>query len=155
MDFGRLVQTRLILANVSREGGSISSRQSSLDTTITSMLLSSCRPLDLRGRDGRIFITRVTAGQSTKAATPTIGQRLAVGGLGVGSRIGSGSSNFGLTRNLYNRLIFRKATGAADISELTVVEVYYKYRPITPLPNMVRGMLANGDGVILWSKAVF
>ena len=155
LDFGRLIQTRLILANVSREGGSIASREATLDTTITTMLLSSCRPLSLRGIDGRIIITRVAAGQSASAPTPTVSQRVTAGGLGVSSRIAPGSANFGLTRNVYNRLVFRTANGAADIAELTVVEVYYKYRPITPLPNMIRGLVADGGGVILWSRAVF
>ena len=44
----------------------------------------------------------------------------------------------------------------SDISEITVAEVFYKYRPITPLPNFIEGiLLTHGDGIIIGSKSVF
>jgi hypothetical protein len=156
IDFGMLVQSRLIISNVSREGGSIASRTNNIDANLTSMLQSSARPLDLGGRDGRIFITRITAGESADASEPTITTQLSSGLLGVNSRIAPARSHLGLNQNVYDHLRFSEGNGTSDISEVTVVEVYYKYRPITPLPNFTQGMLLpDGDGMIIWSKAVF
>ncbi len=156
IDFGRLVQSRLIISNVSREGGSLASRQTNVDTTLATLLTVSARPLDLAGRDGRIIITRLTAGQSASKPAPTVAVAVSSGGLAVTSKIGTGRSYYGLTPRMYNHLTYTTANGMAEISELTVVEVYYRYRPITPLPRFVSGMLtADQGGMIVWSKAAF
>jgi len=156
VDFGRLVQSRLIISNVSREGGSLASRQTTVDTTLATLLTVSARPVDLAGRDGRIIITRLTAGQSTSKPTPTITVAVASGGLAVTSQIGTGRSYYGLTPRMYNHLVYNATNGMADISELTVVEIYHRYRPITPLPEFLSGMMtADQGGMIVWSKAIF
>lgn len=156
VDFGRLVQSRLILSNVSREGGSLASRQTAVDTTLATLLTVSARPLDLSGRDGRVIITRLTAGQNAAHPRPTIRVPVASGALAVSSQIDSTRRHYGLTQRMYNHLVYNATNGMADVSELTIVEVYYRYRPITPLPNFMNGMLAAQDGgTVVWSKAVF
>jgi hypothetical protein len=156
IDFGHLIQSRLILTNVSREGGSIASRQDPIDVSIATMLVESGRPLHLEGADGKVIITRIDAGQTAGAPDPTILAPIEVGGLGVNSRIDDGASSYGLTPNLYDHLVFDQVQGAPDIKEVTVVEVFYKYRPITPLPYLIPGMLlSDGGGVIVQSRAVF
>lgn len=156
IDFGHLIETRLILTNVSREGGSIGSRQTPLDASLTDMLIASGRPVDLAGVDGKVVITRIVAGANAGAPDPTIQAQYEQGGLPVQSGINGGFVRLGLSPTLHGHLVFNEVNGTADITEVTVVETFYKYRPITPLPNMLPGMLtADGGGMILRSRAVF
>jgi hypothetical protein len=156
IDFGHLVQTRLIMTNVSREGASIASRDQTIDPALTGLLTSSGQPLDLGGPDGRIVITRLSAGESEAAPNPTVGAWFAAGQLGVASGFGDGRPNLGLTSALHDHLVFDVDNGTADISDITVVEVFYRYRPITPLSNFLQGMMgSNGGGLILSSRAIF
>jgi hypothetical protein len=161
VDFGRLIQARLIISNVSREGGSIAARQTTVDTSLITVLKESGKPLNLIGADGRIIITRVKAGQSTGAPNPTILTQNSRGTLGRNSTIGAVGANPTLASSIYNHLVFVSTTSppraTADISEVTVVEVFYKYRPITPFANGFLGrlFLPDGDGMIVWSRAIF
>lgn len=156
VDFGHLIQTRLVITNVSREGGSIGSRQTPIDSSLALMLVASGNPLKLDGPDGKIYITRIVAGKDAGSPDPSVQVRLSEGSLGASSRCGQGYANLGLTQSIYDHLVFDSDNGTADIAELTVVEVYYRYRPITPFAGFVPGvMLPNGEGVILSSKAVF
>lgn len=132
VDFGRLVQSRLIISNVSREGGSLASRQSAVDTTLATLLTVSARPLDLSGPDGRIIITRIAERKNASLPRPTVTVPVRSGSLVVSSQIDSTRRYYGLTQRMYNHLVYNPTNGMADISELTVVEIYYKYRPITP-----------------------
>ena len=156
IDFGHLIQTRLIITNLSREGASIASRSPAVTTSITNMVVASGSPLQLSGTDGRIYVTRIKAGASSGSPKPTILTQLSSGTLAVPSKIVAGSATLGLTQKLYDHLVFRTANSTADIAECTAVEVIYKYRPITPLPNFIAGMLnADGGGFVISSKAVF
>ena len=157
VDFGRLIQARLIISNVSREGGSLASRQTTVDTSLTTVLKESGKPLDLIGPDGKIIITRIKAGLNAAAPGPTIATQFSRGALSRNSTITAGNANLGLAASIYNHLLFKSANATADISEVTVVEVYYKYRPITPFPRGFGGgmLLPDTDGMIVWSKAIF
>ena len=156
IDIGHLVQTRLILTNVSREGGSIGSRQSPLDASLTDLLLASGRPLDLGGNDAKVVVSRIESGKRRADPEPKILSQYERGGLAVASAIDDGNPLLGLTQPLHDRLVYRDANATADIAEVTVVEVFYKYRPITPLPNFIPGLLDSDDGgLIIRSKAVF
>jgi Flp pilus assembly protein TadG len=156
IEFGLLIQTRLILTNVSREGGSIASRETVIDDGIVTLLEASGYPLNLVGPNGRVFITRISAGLTEDEPKPTITTRISQGGLGAASTVATGTSAMGLTDEVYDRLVFDAALETAEIAEITVVEVFYKYRPFTPLPYVVEGALtADGDGVILSSTAIF
>ena len=134
IDFGHLIQTRLIVTNVSREGASIGSRTPTLTSDITAMLVASGAPLSLSGGDGKVYVTRIKAGTGKSAPKPTIVTQLNAGSLSKPSQITATSSTLGLTPKMYGHLTFNATNGAADIGEVTVVEVIYKYRPITPLP---------------------
>ncbi|MGB6680141.1 MAG: hypothetical protein WBF08_02310, partial [Candidatus Bathyarchaeia archaeon] len=94
------------------------------------------------------------AGTSSENGDPVIAVQRSRGGLSVGSRLVGGQ--LGLSQPMYEHLVFKKANQTADISEITVAEVFYKYRPITPLPNFIEGiLLTHGDGIIIGSKSVF
>lgn len=159
IDFGRLVYARMIITNVSREGGSLVSRGISSGDTILTLLQASGRPLDLNA-SGRIYATRIAAGTSLGNPNPTIDntRRWSRGSLGVSSSIGSGISLLGLPQSLYDHLRFRGAPqNTSDISEVWVVEVYFLYRPMTPLPDMIENLIVTPgyDGRVLGSRALF
>jgi len=156
IDFGRLIQASLIVTNVSREGGSMASRGFKSGVDLLSLLQSSGTPLDLDGL-GKIYVSRIKAGTSGAAANPSIDQQLSKGGLGISSNIGSGLPHLGLSNALYQHLVFENSQQASDIAEIWVVEVYYKYKPITPLPNFITTILVTPgyDGRIVGSKSVF
>ena len=157
VDFGRLIQARLIISNVSREGGSIASRQTVVDTSLTTVLKESGRPLDLVGADGRIIITRVKAGLSGHDPDPTIVTQCSRGAPRQEQPIGVVGGDPALPASIYHHLCFDPAQASADISEVTVVEIFYKYRPVMPFPRDFGGDLfrSDGDGTIVWSQAIF
>ena len=147
IDFGRLFHARLIMTNVAREGASLASRDIQSATDLLTMLQSGSNPLDMRNY-GRIFIWRIKAGVSRSSPYPTIDNTAsaATGSLVVTSSIGTGKPNLGLDGDVYQHLIFDTGNAAADIGDITVVEVFYQYRPITPV------VIGNK---ILSSRAVF
>jgi hypothetical protein len=128
------------------------------------MLQSSGTPLDLNG-SGRIYVSRIVAGTSITNPNPYIDPNSlwSAGSLGVSSAIGSGLQGLGLSAALYQHLIFKqlsdggKPENTSDISEVWVVEVYYDYKPITPLPQFIQNILITPgyDGMIIGSKSVF
>jgi TadE-like protein len=159
VDLGRLIQARLIVTNVSREGGSLVSRGFSSGTDLLNMLQSSGAPLDLNG-SGKIYVSKIKAGTSINAPNPTVDPLVSVskGGLSVSSKIGDAQPNLGLSSALYDHLTFEgPPQNASDIQEVWVVEVYYNYRPITPLPKFIKNILITPgyDGNIIESKSVF
>lgn len=156
IDIGQAVNTRLVLTNVCREGGSIGCRQQPLQESLTGVLVGSARPLDLAGADGRVTITRIDAGNSADAPNPSIAAQYSVGGLAVSSGTGGGSATFGLTPAVHGHLVFDAEQGVADLLSVTVVEVWFKYRPISPLSNFIPGLLTPDDGgLIMYSRCVF
>lgn len=156
MDFGHLVEQRMILTNVSREGGSLASREDPLDPNLLAVLAASGQPLKLDGADGRIIVTKLKAGTSLASPTPTVTTQVTIGSLPMTSSISEKALNAGLTSALYQHLVFNGANNTADIAQVTVVEVFYKYHPVTPLSYFLGGMLTkDGGGLNLSSRAVY
>ena len=156
IDVGRLIQARLVITNVSREGGSLASRNKDMsDKDLFDMLQASGSPLDLTG-SGRIYISRIHAGTKVGPGNillPVIDSQSQAGSLDANSSINSNFPYLGLSWDLYKHLVFHDdSRQTSDISEITVVEVYYQYTFITPLPKFIfGGILKNNIG----SKAVF
>jgi len=163
VDFGRLVQARLIVTNTAREGGSLASRGIAAGADLLDLLQSSADPLAIADQ-GRIYITKIRAGATAGAPNPVIASRNDRGTLGIDPVIRGniGDAPAGLSPALYNHLTFNPDPGVmtSALTEITVVEVYYKYNPITPLPhlhllfNSIPQILPD-DGVIIGCKAVF
>lgn len=155
IDFGRLIQARLIVTNVSREGGSLASREIKVGADLGVLLQSSASPLDM-ATWGKIYVTRIKCGLSEAQPDPLVESQDSCGSLPVDSTIGAGRPQFGLSPAMYNHLVYNEVNRTADLSELTIVEVYYKYRPITPLPEFANNiLLSSGDGVVFGSKSIF
>jgi hypothetical protein len=157
IDFGRLIQARLVVTNIAREGGSLASRDIQSAPNLITMLQAGASPLNLAA-DGRIYIWKIRAGTSKKDPDPFIDTSVSAnaGALSVSSSIGSGRPNLGLSAQLYNHLEYDDSPGkkTSDISEVTVVEVFYKVTPITPVGKFVPTLFAGGSEIIA-SKAVF
>lgn len=159
VDIGRLVDARLVVTNLSREGANLASRgidpnpaaNNQLPDILT-YLADSSSPLNM-ARSGKICITTITAGTSAKSPDPTITSQVSTGGLSVASAISANATDLGLTGAMYNHLVFNTENQVADILGVSVVEVFYDYTPITPLANFVPGLLATGD--IVGSTAIF
>jgi Flp pilus assembly protein TadG len=157
IDFGRLIEASLVITNVSREGADLFSRDIKSGSDLLDMLQSSATPLDLNGM-GKVYVTTVLAGTSNAAPNPFIDTTTTVsrGNLSVASSVSSGAGYLGLTQALYNHLVYNDTNKTADILGVAIVEVYYKYQPITPLPSFIANMLLqDGDGTVLGNKAVF
>ena len=58
VDFGRFIQARLVVANLSREGGSLASRDMDTAPDIITMLQAGASPLN-NTANIRIYITRI------------------------------------------------------------------------------------------------
>jgi hypothetical protein len=157
VDFGRLIQARLIITNVTREGGNLASRDIKSGNDLIAMLRSSARPLEMN-QFGRICITNIDAG-TPQRQNPVISARnppVCSGNLNIASGISAGATNLGLTPALYNHLVFNSANQSADINGVTVVETFFLFTPITPLPRFIANILLNnGNGIIIGSRSVF
>ena len=66
-----------------------------------------------------------------------------------------GDTPGGLSSALMNHLTYRTANSTSDISEISIVEVFYHYRPITPLPNFVQNLFPVNGGILIGSRAIF
>lgn len=169
IDFGRLFQYRLVLTNLSREGGSIASRELSLPTgsyspqNLIEMVKAGSSPLNLNTSSPylyKIYVWKIRAGTSEEDPDPYVDTSSSAsassGLLDVDSSIVNGTT-FGLSEELYKHLKFDPDNAAADISEVTVVEIFYKYNPITPITQIAQAFWKNPllNNMILSSKAVF
>jgi hypothetical protein len=154
LDVGHLTQQRMILTNVSREGGSLGSREDPFGANLLNVLVASGSPLRLGGADGRVIVTRLKAGASAADPDPVISERLSAGSLGVDSSISDQLYGYGLTTNLYRHLVFNSANQTADISQVTVVEVFYRYRPLTALFRLL-GMTGDDGSFVISSRSFY
>jgi len=126
IDFGRVIQDRLILINLSREGSNLASRGASLTTTMTDVI-NDAAPWNMNA-NGRVIVSSVLNSNGTFLIT----EQVASGGLSgtaAPSRIGhmGGSATLPATTvplpqpNKY----------------LYVTEVYWPFTPLTPIGQLL------------------
>ena len=159
IDLGRLIHARLVITNVSREGGSLASRDRG-GTNFIAMLQSSATPFDLKNQ-GRIYVTKIGAEDPTgnpPRLDPYIISRSQDGSLSVSSYISGavqGALQSGLSQDMINHLSIDPQIGTTHISGVTVVEVFYRYVPITPLPGIMQNLFPDSGGIIIGSRSIF
>lgn len=159
IDLGMLFDARFVITNLAREGGSLGSRDLQSATDLITLLQAGASPLDLQAA-GKIYIWKIRAGTTKANPNPTIDAQpqfsAQQGNLSVNSSISATFPTLGLSTALYNHLVFNTSHNTSDIGDVTVVEVFYKYTPITPLSNFIPGLLtSSAGGIIISSKAVF
>jgi hypothetical protein len=159
VNMGELIHSRLIITNISREAANASSRFHDIEVkthveNLINLLEVSGRPLDLAA-DGRIIITKITSGQFAAAPDPQITEQIVDWNLG-GVTTSTSQDGLGLSGPLYSRLVFDPLTQSAGIPEITVVEVFFKFKPMLPVPDSLRKFFfKDGDGIVMDSKAIF
>jgi len=157
IDLGRLIHARLVVTNVSREGGSLASRDIRVGNDLIAMLQSSATPLNLQTQ-GRIYVIKIKAGETRLDPLPHIDSRAAGGAYNSASSSITGNvgdTPGGLSSTMMNHLTFRTAINTSELSEISIVEVFYHYRPITPLPNFIQNMFPHNGGILIGSRAIF
>lgn len=184
VDFGRLIDARFAIAKVAQQGGLLGSRDLPRPNPgapydpmdLITLLQQNTGGLDLADSLGRIYVWRVAGGTGTASAapslpspfpntvlTPAYANPTSAGGLPLALAPGSLRaatlcSDLGgdATSGLCGALTFDSVSGMATLSEVTVVEVYYKYEPITPISRLIAGLLTRNDGgFVISTKAVF
>jgi hypothetical protein len=117
------------------------------------MMSGSGTPLDL-DQEGKIILTKIKAGTSSENEDPVIVVQRSRGSLSATSGIVGGQ--MGLSQNMYDHLVFKEENQTSDIFEITVAEVFYKFRPVTPLPHFIEGiLLSDGNGIVIVSRSFF
>lgn len=183
-DFGSLIYARHIVADISREGGILTSYRGFADeryldigndndkNTLFALLQAAGQPLDFgaNSQDAKIIVSKIMGAisfndpltSSCNEEFPCITGQVSHGSLGVSSGIGvEGTLNASALPYMYRQLEFDETYQTAHISQISVVEVFYKYRPIIPLTGLLEYLFVqnilrrDGNGIIITSRSVF
>lgn len=124
IDFGRMILTRQVLINVSREAANLTSRGTTMDDAITAVK-TSAQPLDIPAH-GYVILTEIVRDTNGNA---TIAAQRASGGAPRPSKIGTGVGS-GASLPTTEHMV--PPAGRS----LFVAEVYYESPPITPVGEL-------------------
>jgi Flp pilus assembly protein TadG len=124
IDFGRLIYERQVLTNLSREGSNLASRGTTLTNTLAAVI-ASANPLDLNAK-GYVIVTEVF----NRSGVMIITNQIAQGGVSAPSKIGTGKGSAA------NVPVTSPQIPPAG-QRLYVTEVFYSYRPITPVGQLM------------------
>jgi Flp pilus assembly pilin Flp len=180
VDFGTLIQAQAVVTNITREGGSLASRDLKNGSDLLDLMANSSTPLNFTQNPElyKIYLAKADAGENANNPDPTctvqeLGSLDAISGNGVESPANSPTCD--LPQNLYDLLKFNDSVEvqAAPISQFTIVKVYYVHQPVTPLEQFFNasgnsvnnydlydelgqyGQDGKSDGILISSKAVF
>ena len=174
VDIGMLIDARLVVTRLAQLGGSLGSRDLPTSGTppafdpiaLISLLQKAASPLDFEKDSkkwGKIYVWKIDAGTAS-STLPTIHSTTLDGTLkdrNLNDVTGSITSDtlcsvLGGSAGLCDSLTYKSTNGMAEIPEVTVVEVFYKYQFITPLVRFIPSLPIGSDaGFILSSRAVF
>ena len=145
-EFGRAIQAKNIIVNMSREGANLAARTQEIPQTIMTAIASTADPLNM-GANGMIFMTEVMGvddGTSTNTVNPIVQEqyRYVGGGYAATSRVWGACTSWtdGKCTVSGNPIADLEGDGAGTYSgmELSLkdgqtvyaVEIFYDYAPI-------------------------
>ena len=126
IDFSRVIQNRLILINLSREGSNLASRGTSLNNTVAAVI-NDAAPWNMNA-NGRVIVTSVVNSNGTYIITEQVAQG-GLSGTAAPSHIGRLGGNATLPVT---------AVALPQPNQyLYVTEVYWPFTPLTPVGQIL------------------
>ena len=162
VEFGSLIHAEAVVTNVTREGGSLASRELKNGSDVLELLEASTWPLNfscppgddtctpiVQERKFTIFVAKVNAGTSDRhAPTCTVEESGGLVGIGVVSPEADPNGPCDLTPPLWDLLHYQEPFHTSLLSQLTVVKVYCRHDPVTPLAELLNvGPVVRGGSI--------
>jgi Flp pilus assembly protein TadG len=141
IDFGRALYTMQVMAELTRQGSNLASRDDTLPNAV-SALIAGESGLNI-GTYGEVIITQVTNTGTTASPTYTMTGQATGGGLVEASRVGTYSSSTGAKNTATMPAAF--VAGTLQASQSTyITEIFYQFTPITPLLTLTKNWPKKG-----------
>ena len=162
VEFGSLIQAQAVVTNVTREGGSLASRELKNGSDLMDLLAASTWPLNftcppgdgtcnptVQERKFKIFVAKVNAGTSdSHSPSCAVEESGGLVGIGVVSPEADPNGRCDLTPALWDLLQYQESFNTSLVSQLTVVKVYFRHDPVTPLAELLNvGPVFRGGSI--------
>lgn len=165
VDFGSLIQAQAVVTNITREAGSLASRDLKTGSDLMTLMEKSSSPLDFENHPTlyKMYVVKVNAGDANNP-NPTCsnsqtaqdngyyseaGQLQNPGSTFTGAHVVSpvDEPNCGLPQSLYDLLVYNQdpTVQASPVSQFTVVKTYWVHQPMTPLEGVLK---ASGNSAM-------
>jgi len=163
IDFGRALYTLQVIAQLTRQGSSLSSRIDTCSagsglgepmetlTCSTQAVIAGESGLNI-ATSGEIIMTAVENTGTTASPTYTMEGQYSQGGLSQTSKVGTYSTKSGAANTATLPVQFSATTGNQPLQAGQVVyvtEIFYKFKAITPIGTLTQNWPVKGTGVAL------
>ena len=137
VDFGRVFDNMQVMIGLSRQGSNLASRGTTLLASAAAVIAGE-GPLDL-GKNGEVIITSVAVVNGKNTITGQVSQ----GGISRTSQVGSGVGNNATVPAASATLLLNGQT-------VYITEVFYTFRPITPIGQFVKMVMPSTLSVVAY-----